>query len=203
MHMLTRRSVPALLASLAAAASTSLQADPIADPIFAAIEAVTRAHADLKGACTRHSALQEALRPTAFYQPKVLVGYNTSMDGRDRGTVYPIHVGNEAEIRRWTHGPDREEAIAKLLGKLEADRLRNLDEHKALGLTDAEAEADAAVDRLADAETVVLTMVPTTRAGAVALANCAVAIMEERRDEADVIAAMRTLGAFMARRDEG
>jgi predicted transcriptional regulator len=68
-----------------------------------------------------------------------------------------------------------------------------------MGLTDAEKAADDAVDWLADAETAVLSTVPTTHAGTGALANCDVSIMEERRDEEDMIAAMRTLAACLAR----
>jgi hypothetical protein len=37
-----------------------------------------------------------------------------------------------------------------------------------------------------------MTTVPTTQAGAVALANWAISIMEGREDEEDMIAAMRT-----------
>ncbi|MDB5652213.1 MAG: hypothetical protein JWL62_3733, partial [Hyphomicrobiales bacterium] len=87
---------------------------------------MTRAQADLDRASAHHSALEKAFRPVAMYQPKVLVGHYTSMDGPDCGTVYPLYANCEAQIRGWTLGPDRETVIADIVAKLEADRIRNI-----------------------------------------------------------------------------
>jgi hypothetical protein len=194
MSKFTRRSIPALLAGLVGASTTTIASTRDADPVFVALDAYAQARADWNVAFDHHQALEREHREVAFYQPRVQVGYYTTIDDDDQWHDWPIYARTVKEIEKDTRDQD---TYRRAVAELKADEIRHAAQFAALGLKAASEASDVAGERLYEAEVAVLETVPTTTAGALALVQFAKHTHEERGEGDDVIAPLSGLFVFL------
>jgi hypothetical protein len=218
MSKITRRTVPAMLAAAAASVTTALNAGPAIDPVHAAIEAVritTAAHEKILTRLSRAEATYWAQRdalPCPEYEGVTFKTRNevdAHFDAPTNKAAIALAIRNTlaaaagmgelAERFNPTEEPAdvkaaREAARAQVHQHMTA-YLRVKDELRhTSGYVDASRADSIAGDVLSKAEEAALSTVPTTIAGAQALASFAGAYCGESAGTV-----LRSISAFLAR----
>ena len=225
MSKITRRSLPALLASTAGLLSTALTADPGVDPVYAAINATVDANEDYLASL---QAQENAERRFWEAREKLAVPTHGGVTLRSPEDV-------DSYLNRLFLRPNIRAAFAKKLGESASPELLDLAakfestekdlaemrEHDALrerlhsevGCYDAACEdlcrttgLQAAVDRARQCGAVrcalseaALATIPTTRAGAAALAAFGLSEVQEMANDEPATKALATLASFFSR----
>ncbi|MDB5651595.1 MAG: hypothetical protein JWL62_3115 [Hyphomicrobiales bacterium] len=192
MHMLTRRSVPALLATLAVSASTSLEADPAADPVHAAIAAAQDALKEHDQCFDMADQAEQAFFAQSGKLPRVTyAGLTFHTRAEVDAPIMRRALADEIRQRMAAQGlpvapahPDRYgvpvewETYRARVHRDMTTYLRARDElNQVTGMTKAQEALSVAGDALCKAESAVFDNAPTTSAGAASLARFAIASM--------------------------
>jgi hypothetical protein len=192
----SRRSMLKALSFFPFVGATAAMADPTEhDPVLAALDAYAQARADHELAYDECKRIDREHSEICHYRPRVKVGTNHTF-GYDEfpDTYEDVFAYSEAEIARYNSAK-----AGKLKAALDADRARSEVELERIGFNAAEEAYDTTADRLAGAESAVLTAVPTTEAGALALATFTAKIADQVTTT-DVGIACRTLGDWLISR---